>query len=620
MPTRLLLLSALSLTLTGCAFQQPQVQTTPGTALSGTVHGGQQSVSGSTIQLYAAGTTGYASAATPLLTSTITTDANGNFLITGDYTCPTPTTQVYLTATGGNPGLSPAVNNTALALMVALGNCGNLSSTERVIINEVTTIAAVWSLQQFMSSYANVGSSATNTNGLTRAMTSANAIVGAGCGCANQNPSTYQNPYPSPIFPQNTVNSLANALAACVNSNGSTSAGTACALLFAAATPSGSAAPTNTIAAALNIAQNPAANVAAIFTLSAANAPFQPTLPAAPNDWTLAILYQQSIKFLNSVAMDSNGNFWWGQDYYNSSVNTVGPYYSDSFTLGSNYQLNRITFDAANHLWESIGTITGTYTPCVSSSTGLSYCPSGAQSPPTITFDSADNGWMMNGNALTIYSSTGAVVVPATSGSYFGTVPDSSGNMWTFSAPGTLTANSISGSTLVTTAYTGPAVPSSTLNFDHTGAIWSFGSASSNSLVKYTVSGSAYTTAGTYTGGGLNTTSGAQMAVDGNGNVWTANTAGSNLSEFSNAGIALSPSTGYGTFVPANIAATFGTQPISNPVDIGIDLSGDVWIMSPVNNPNRLYPCTIADFLGIAAPANNPAALAAATNTIGVRP
>ena len=41
--------------------------------------------------------------ATPLLTQTVTTDANGNFNITNLYSC-VNASEVYITATGGNPG------------------------------------------------------------------------------------------------------------------------------------------------------------------------------------------------------------------------------------------------------------------------------------------------------------------------------------------------------------------------------------------------------------------------------------------------------------------------------------------------------------------------------------
>src|SRR5438445_4103263 len=98
-----------SFLLGGCAQNQPGKVIEPLVRHS-SVHGGQQPVSGATLQLYAVGTTGDGSAATALLTQAVTSDANGNFDITGAYTCPSASTLVYITATGGNPGLSPGTN------------------------------------------------------------------------------------------------------------------------------------------------------------------------------------------------------------------------------------------------------------------------------------------------------------------------------------------------------------------------------------------------------------------------------------------------------------------------------------------------------------------------------
>ncbi|HTV09911.1 MAG TPA: hypothetical protein VMD97_12785 [Candidatus Aquilonibacter sp.] len=92
---------------------------TPIGPIHGLVHGGQFGVASAHIYLYAAGTTGYGSASTSLITTSplpsgvsvdgngngyVTTDGSGNFSLSGDYSC-TEGTQVYLVAVAGNPGL-----------------------------------------------------------------------------------------------------------------------------------------------------------------------------------------------------------------------------------------------------------------------------------------------------------------------------------------------------------------------------------------------------------------------------------------------------------------------------------------------------------------------------------
>ena len=121
--------------------------------------GGQQPVSNATVQLYAAGTGATdATAASPLIgTPPILTGPAGDFTITGRFTCPSITTEVYLVVTGGNPGLVAGTNNQALVLMSGLGPCGNLSSSTHIIIDEVTTIGTIYSIAPFMTSYLNVG-------------------------------------------------------------------------------------------------------------------------------------------------------------------------------------------------------------------------------------------------------------------------------------------------------------------------------------------------------------------------------------------------------------------------------------------------------------------------------
>lgn len=83
---RALALSASLTVLTGCSTALNTPTTTSSVphaaaALAGTVHGGQQPITGSHIYLFAAGTTGYSSPPTSLLDTGLTgvsTDANGN--------------------------------------------------------------------------------------------------------------------------------------------------------------------------------------------------------------------------------------------------------------------------------------------------------------------------------------------------------------------------------------------------------------------------------------------------------------------------------------------------------------------------------------------------------------
>jgi len=109
-PTHLFNLSLLSICLFtfGCGAGAPSNAPIAAPLLQGHIHGGQQPVSGASIQLYAAGTSGYGTGATSLLSAPITTDANGNFTITSASPCPTSISQLYIVATGGNPGLDPS--------------------------------------------------------------------------------------------------------------------------------------------------------------------------------------------------------------------------------------------------------------------------------------------------------------------------------------------------------------------------------------------------------------------------------------------------------------------------------------------------------------------------------
>ena len=270
--------------LAGCGYSGPTNANTA-VALIGSVHGGRQAVSGSSIQLYAAGTDGDGSVALPLLSSTVKTDSNGNFTIPAAYGCPSASSPVYVVASGGSPG-TEASNNPNLALTAVLGPCDKLSASTPVSVNEVTTVGSVFPLAAFMNDAKHLGSASGDATFLTAVATVPefiNSVQG----------STPGTPTATSYFAESAkLNSLADALADCVNSSGGSAGdGSPCGQLFTAATTAGGTAPSDTLTAALRIAQNPKNNVGNIYSLAVANPPFAPALTTAPSDWTLALSY-----------------------------------------------------------------------------------------------------------------------------------------------------------------------------------------------------------------------------------------------------------------------------------------------------------------------------------------
>jgi hypothetical protein len=254
-------------------------------ALKGVVHGGQQPVTGATITLWAAGTTGDGSAATSL-TST-TTNGSGNFTL-GTYTCPGGDPDVYLTAAGGNPGLTPGTNNTAILMIAALTDCNTLkanAATTFVFVDEVTTVGTVAALYPYMSSTSNLSYGPLDAAAFATAFSNVAEYTNTSTGSA-----------PGPTLPagyyasSTEINTLGNIIASCINSIGGIAGdNSACGNLFNL-TKSGGFAPTTTLGAMLNILNNPTQNASALFSLPQPITPFQPVDSVAPTSWSLPIL------------------------------------------------------------------------------------------------------------------------------------------------------------------------------------------------------------------------------------------------------------------------------------------------------------------------------------------
>jgi hypothetical protein len=252
--------------------------------LSGTLHGGQQPIAGAVIQIYAAGTIGDGSPATPLLSSPQKTSSTGAFTL-GNYTCPSPTSQVYMTATGGSPGSLSGETNPQITEMAALGSCGDFNSSTVVGLNEITTIAAVYALAPFMKSSSAVGS------GPNDAQTLANAFATAAELANTSNGTTPGlNVAVNEVVPSAKISTLANILSTCTNSSGGSAGDSSpCGLLFSLTPSNSGQTATDTAEALLNLANDPTENVDAIFDLNPAIGTFQPELPTAPPDWKIEI-------------------------------------------------------------------------------------------------------------------------------------------------------------------------------------------------------------------------------------------------------------------------------------------------------------------------------------------
>ena len=328
--------------LAGCGIGNVATTTSPveGVTLGGMVHGGEQGVTGSTIQLYAVGTGGYGSNATPLGTPAVT-DQYGSWSINrGSYTCPSGTPQVYITATGGNPGLATGTNNTAIKMAAALGSCSALTQNTNIDINEVTTVAAAFALGQFFNFTGDsfgAANTAQSLTGITNAMSTASRLADYTTGTAitaqtltSTNAAITTTITTAPESAK--LYTLANILSSCINTTGPTS--TACMTLFGNTAPFGATAPVNTLEAAVYLSLNPTSNSNATTTASNSTAnitnlymlqtPVTPFIgvQTQPTDWTLGILYtgtptgtqtpqsQTLLHGANDVAIDSNGNVW----------------------------------------------------------------------------------------------------------------------------------------------------------------------------------------------------------------------------------------------------------------------------------------------------------------------
>jgi len=567
---------------------------------SGEVHGGEQPISGATIQLYAVGMTGLKSAATPLLVAPVTTNAYGSFVLTGDWDCTSNTAAygtnplLYIVATQGNPGFGNDVNNPAIAAMAAIGPCSSFTSTSFVSINERTTVAAVYALAPFMADYAHIGASGANPIGIVNAFQTANVLADSSTGAV-----------PGPALPSNAtapvaeINTLADILAFCINSTG---ADGSCSSLFAATTPTAGSAPTNTIAAMLNIAANPGSNVATLYGMYVGAPPFQLALSAAPNDWTIALKFTGG--GLNSpaaIAIDASGNAW----VANAGGNSVTELSSTGNLLtgaagysGSNnlFGAQGIAIDKAGNVWVADTLLSSVVELTVSGGavqSNTSYTAGGISGPIGIAIDSRNNVWVSNfaGGSVTELTSAGVPIggSPLTAGQTLqnpiGIEVDSAGNVWVSDNSASVVAEFANNQTLLSRAGDSDAgilAPTGIAADVNGGAI--VVDNGSNAVSLFGANGSALASSPVL-GGGISQP--AAVAIDGQGVAWVANsqTTGSLSQLLIAGGVALSPPTGFGV--------------LNQPAGIAADASGNIWTANAGDN-------SVSMFVGLSAPVLTP--------------
>jgi len=282
--------------------------------LAGSVQGAAKPIAGATVTLYAAGT------GAPTQLAQARTDDRGAFKLI--YGAAPADSVLYVIASGGTPKAASGNGpNDAIALLAVLGG----TPPKNVVVNELSTIASVWTSAQFLKRDALSGAklglriAAGNVPNLVHLET-------GGLGPVIQDP---LNSSQTPTLA--TFNTLANLLAGCITRVH----GDACSKFFAVATPPAGVAPTDTLVASLNIARNPSHRAQSLFALLDAfypvpagklwrPVPFIPYLSFAPRAWMLSLVYAGGgMNSLGGIAIDGEGNMWADDNFLVGSQSTI---------------------------------------------------------------------------------------------------------------------------------------------------------------------------------------------------------------------------------------------------------------------------------------------------------
>jgi hypothetical protein len=307
-------------------------QASAAVSIDGRVQAGGGPVAGSTVTLWAA------SGGEPAQLAQARAGADGRFNLRTDAT-PANDTTLYLVAKGGVPVGKGSDDNPAIAFLTVLGN----KVPAGVTINEMTTVASVWTHAQFLNGAAIKG----HPLGLRIAAGNVPSFVNLETGGWG---STIQDPLNSgQTTAMANFATLANVLSGCATRV----TAEACGMLYAAATPPTTlalgAVPSDTLTAAQSIARYPWYQPGRLFALLDAfypvppvkmdgqpkppnmrAVPFMPYLIWEPSAWVLPLKFDGGGYRAGGKAMfDSEGNLWVGDNF------TVGWQGQDSLWQGN---------------------------------------------------------------------------------------------------------------------------------------------------------------------------------------------------------------------------------------------------------------------------------------------
>jgi hypothetical protein len=607
--------------LTGCGMGHIDTTTlSPG--FHGKVFGGQQPIGQSTITVWQAGTTDYGTGAAQL--DQVQSDNNGNFTFPADdYTCPTPDTQVYITAAGGNP--SPGIPNPNVLLAAGLGNCAT-AQQQFVIINEVTTAATAYALGRFLDpAYTSSG-----TSGFGAPPADANYIA-----LSNTHtipmlvdlPSGTARPSGDGVTREDTrLNTIANILAACVNN------ASLCANLFNNTNNIDGNTPRNTLQAAVSMSLMPTQNVSNLFRMPTGTPPFT-GLSTQPDDFFLSIAYTSSNFGLSinsaypggsssSIDIASDGRVFFPS---NASGKTgIGVFDPSLGGFGSLLLPNILTLPQYVGVDPLVGNIFAT-----------------DLGSGTLAGVSSDYSTTSSGAIASDASSSAAIVLPSnapivsettTSGTTnlmftFPGFPMANHVLTTLTAPATGISSSDANFLAMTSGASTPcmlekvdttdggttftdAIDQQTTTNCRTGGIFSifgsgYGIASSTNQI--CVSADIPADGSCSVDPFLDTPQG--IALDGNTTIWGANSGNASV---------------YVSGVPVHGAFLRPTT-LFNPYGIAIDGSGNVWLSNAGCTTATTIPCapgpfTLTEFIGAAIPAITPLGDNCYGNYTGSRP